>query len=243
MGDRMEKVWIRVIGDVHGYLHFRGSGRSYFNLIGQSEHSIQLGDLGFPYSKVPDFHKDLANIDKTRHVVVLGNHDDYTHRAQNALGDFGVHSFPLKEGKFEFFYIRGAYSIDREYRTIGVDWWAEEQLNWEQGKACVQAYEAAKPDVVFTHDCAEEVIHLLASDGKDRFFKDFRPSPTNRILQSCLERHRPKLWVFGHHHINWRKEDKGTTFICLNGHMPTIGHNMGYIDFDDMGQLITPFPK
>lgn len=238
---KMEKVWIRVIGDVHSYL--RGSGRSYFNLIGQAEHSIQVGDLGFPYKKEPDFHKELAHVDKNHHVVVLGNHDDYGTRVQHALGDYGTHSFPLKEEKFEFFYIRGACSIDRKYRVLGISWWDNEELNWEQGQECVSAYQEKKPKIVLTHDCPEEIIYLLAKSGKDRFWGDFHPSVTNQVLQSCLEIHRPKLWIFGHHHINWRQEYKGTTFVCLDGHMPSMGHNMGYVDFDDMGQLIVPFPK
>ena len=234
--------YIRIIGDIHGYLTYRGGSRSYFNMMGAAEYTVQLGDFGFAWKGQPDFHQQVANIDKAHHVVILGNHDDYDHRIQHALGDFGVHSFPLKEGKFEFFYIRGARSIDRIDRIPGVSWWEDEELNWTQGHECVLAYEQAKPEIVLTHDCAEEIIYLMAHTGKDWFLQDFRPSITNRILQSCLERHRPKLWLFGHHHINWVQEYKGTTFMCLDGHMPSCGHNMGYVDFDDMGNLLTPKP-
>jgi hypothetical protein len=51
------------------------------------------------------------------------------------------------------------------------------------------------------------------------------------------------MWIFAHHHLNWRTEYKGTTFMCLNGQLPYGDHLMGYVDFDDMGNLITPFPK
>jgi hypothetical protein len=237
------KVWIRILGDVHGYLHYRGKGRSYFNLMGDTEYSVQIGDLGYPCKGCYDFHQQLANIDKTRHCVVLGNHDDYGQRAQHALGDFGTHSFPLKGGNFEFFYIRGAYSIDKADRLPGRSWWAEEELTWEQGYECVQKFQENKPKIVLTHDCPEEIIYLLAHSGKDRFLQDFHPSLTHQILQSCWEAHKPEMWIFAHHHLNWRTEYKGTTFMCLNGQLPYGDHLMGYVDFDDMGNLITPFPK
>lgn len=237
-------VHVRVIGDVHCYLHFRGSSRSYFSLKKDAEHSVQLGDLGFQWKGCPDFYTDMEGVDKTRHVVILGNHDDYSHRVPNALGDFGVHTFP----GFEFFYIRGARSIDRAERTPTVDWWLEEELTWEQGYECVQAFREKKPEIVLSHDCPEEALYLMGSDPnlkgrKDRMQRGMSTSVTNQIMQSCLEVHAPRLWIFGHHHLSWRYQYKGTTFFCLDGHMPTIGHNMGYLDFDETGNLLTPFPQ
>jgi hypothetical protein len=230
-------VFLRILGDVHGYLHFNGSSRSYFQMIGEAEYSVQLGDLGFSWKGCPNFHKEMANVDKTRHRILLGNHDCYSPRVQNALGDFGVHTFP----GFEFFYIRGARSIDREWRTPTVDWWLEEELTWEQGHECVQAFREKKPEIVLSHDCPEEALYLMAEFGKGHL-SNIRTSITNQIMQSCFETHKPAYWIHGHHHLSYRKKYKGTTFIGLDGHMPTIGHNMAYVDFDENGKLITPFP-
>lgn len=223
------KRHIRIIGDCHCVLSHRKPGRSYFNLIDNAEYSVQVGDLGYPHKYCPDFHHKLGQVDKTRHVAVLGNHDDYNQRATNALGDFGVHSFPLENGKFEFFYVRGAYSPDRIRRLIGVDWWEQEQLTDEQGWAAVKLYQETKPDIVISHDCPETILYFFYGGA-------CKVDRTNRILQTMFETHRPKIWVFGHHHRNWKETYKDTLFICLDGQIE--GHQMGFIDFDNQGRLM-----
>ena len=95
---------IKLIGDVHGYLHYRGKGRSYFNLMSDTEYSVQLGDLGWQDKFNPTFNQDMDRL-FPKHLRLYGNHDCYDYITKNALGDFGTHSFPLKAGKFEFFYI------------------------------------------------------------------------------------------------------------------------------------------
>ena len=223
------KRHIRIIGDVHGCI--QSGGRCYFGLMEKAEYSVQIGDLGFPHSLAPDFHKKIESIDKTHHVMVLGNHDDYNTRAANALGDFGVHSFPLKDDKkFEFFYIRGAYSPDRIRRLVGVDWWEAEQLTDTEGWAAVKLYAETKPSIIITHDCPEEVLYMFYGGGT-------KIDRTNRILQTCIENHRPRLWIFGHHHRNWKYNYKDTTYICLDGHIPSQGHVMGFLDFDNEGNM------
>ena len=205
---------VRILGDVHGNIP------TYLNLIKKAHYSIQLGDFGFG----EDFRQKASKIDKSHHIVILGNHDDYSNPIHTALGDFGPYSL----GGLDFFYVRGAYSIDRAYRTLGVDWWTQEELTWSQGQKCVEAYKRSKPELVLTHDCPEEIISLMGWG--------YRSTITRQILQACLEAHRPKRWIFGHHHINWRREYKGTTFRCLDGDI--YGHTIGFCDFDKLGNLI-----
>ena len=224
------KQHIRIIGDTHGNIN--SGGRSYFGLIAKAEYSVQIGDMGFPHPEAPDFHEKLASVDKTHHVIVLGNHDDYNVRAANALGDFGTHSFPLEDDKkFEFFYIRGAYSPDKARRLVNISWWEEEQLNTKQSWDAIKLWQEVKPKIVITHDCPVEILYMF-------YGGDCMIDYTNRILQNCFEIHRPELWIFGHHHRNWKYVYKDTTFICLDGHLPDTGHVMGFIDFDKQGKLV-----
>ncbi len=111
---------IRIIGDVHGRIVarpkprernyrnlFPGSpyaarghrDRNYKNLIQSATYSVQVGDLGFDYSA-------LIGIDPTKHRVVAGNHDLLPSLAEHFLGDFGMHSFPIRNGEFSFFFVR-----------------------------------------------------------------------------------------------------------------------------------------
>lgn len=196
---------LRLIGDVHGHMH------DYVLLAHAAEYSIQLGDLGFNY-------KRLADLDPERHKVLGGNHDNYeevdgvfVNQTPHFLGDFGTYSMP---DFLDIFFVRGGYSIDKMYRRLGVDWWPAEELNYAQMVNAMKAYIDSKPDFVVTHECPESIIPEVSTlklwDGKP-----IVPSSTARLLDEMLKTHRPKVWVFGHHHKTWSKEIDGTQFICL----------------------------
>lgn len=232
----MTTTHIRVIGDIHG--HLTAKGRDYFKLISGVSFSVQLGDMSWHRGIHRSFYEMMSKVDPRCHRVVTGNHDPYDNLTPHHLGDFGNFTFPLREGNFDFFFIRGAYSIDRGTRLPGLTYWDCEELNWSQGDEALSLYVHLKPKIVFTHDCPEEVCYLLDLHTRG----DYHPTITHRILQSCFEVNQPELWVFGHHHRNWKKEYKGTTFMCLDGKIPEQNHEVGYIDFDEDGKLITLEP-
>jgi len=201
---------IRIIGDVHGKL------RQYSEVIRDADYSIQIGDLGFDYSF-------LKHNDNNRHVFFGGNHDNYDvySNCLNSLGDYGN----IGLGGLEFFFIRGAYSIDKKYReayhlqTGKKTWWEEEELNYSKSYEAIEEYETFLPDVMITHDAPTEIAQLVGKDDALRAY-GFDPSTfntnTQKLLQAAFEVHQPKLWIFGHFHRNWIKTIKGTTFICLD---------------------------
>jgi len=209
------KANVRVIGDVHGNIDKPSSkGYSYLDLINNAEYSVQVGDLGFDYSA-------LEGIDPKKHVVIGGNHDNYDNLSSHFLGDFGTYKFP----GFEFFYIRGALSVDKDRRIQGTEWWPEEELSYGQGMEAIEAFSQAKPQIVITHDVPTPIIHHK-KEGDDPLITNqmkLRPSKTNSILEQAWEAHKPKLWIFGHHHNDWRRNIEGTTFICLG--------ELSYMDF------------
>lgn len=195
---------IRCIGDVHGHT-FR-----YVRIAEQADYSVQVGDMGFHYA-------ELNRLDPECHRVLPGNHDNYSSLdgtfvafTPHFLGDYGVHSFP----GFEFFYVRGGFSIDKEYRAPGIDWWPEEELTYDQLEACVEAYKIAQPATVITHECPAEIIPFVAGFSTWRG-KPIPPSRTAQFLQKMFEAHRPERWLFGHHHRRWEGVVGGTRFRCL----------------------------
>jgi hypothetical protein len=223
-----KSVYFRAIGDIHSYTDV------YEALIKDVPYTLQLGDYGWG-GEPTGFFDRLNKIDPTRHLLLKGNHDDYSRSMPHHLNDFGLHSIPLRQGSFDFFYIRGAQSIDKESRIIGVSWWPEEELTWDQGHAALDLYKQIKPRTVFTHDCPDAVRYFLKS-------RIYRPSLTQQILQACFDTYQPETWFFGHWHVNMRQEFRNTVFICLDGEMPSMGHKVGYIDFDEDGHLLTPHP-
>ena len=194
------KNCVTLVGDCHGKY------KRYHEIIREKdrhEYTIQLGDFGFDYTT-------LKNVDPKRHVFIGGNHDQYDiiNDVPNYLGDYGyVNNF----NGIDFFFFRGAYSIDRQYRTIGIDWWEQEQLKIEDFMKARELYRQIKPDVVLTHDCPQSLYpYLLPPDAK------IYENITSWALEELFNIHQPKFWRFGHFHNSWRKVINGTDFRCLN---------------------------
>lgn len=190
---------IALIGDVHGKYD------RYHKIIRKEDYfpfTIQLGDFGFKYDT-------LKNVDPERHKIIGGNHDNYSKIVDlpHYLGDYGLTSL----NEIKFFYYRGAYSIDRMYRTIGIDWWSEEENKIEVFMQARELYRKNKPKIVLTHDCPELLVpHYIGFDK--RVFQN----TTAWALQELFNIHEPDLWIHGHYHLSKTTKFGNTTFICLN---------------------------
>lgn len=183
-----------IIGDVHGKIN------QYNEILkkwGDKKSSIQVGDFGF--KKEHEWH--LKNIDSTRHQINFGNHDDYTYLDKpHSLNNWSISSSGIMT-------VRGADSIDKMYRTKDIDWWENEELNYEEMQHAIDAYVLLKPRIMITHDCPDYARRYL--------FGIREKSITSNGLQSMFEMHQPQLWIFGHHHRSKNEEINGTRFICL----------------------------
>jgi len=196
---------LRVIADIHGkYI-------PYAKIVQKADKeglcTLQLGDFGFSYG-IFKHH----NIDPNRHTFIGGNHDNYSILLDKQkcpphyLGDFGEKTLP---GCPTFFFVRGAFSIDKVYRVEGKDLWAEEELSYQQCVDAFDLYNKLKPSLVATHDCPQEVLLSVYPGGNN-----IARSKTGQLLQAMFDAHKPNVWVFGHHHLDIRTEIKHTQFIC-----------------------------
>ena len=185
-----------IIGDVHGKIN------KYYQIICElkNEKSIQLGDFGFKKEHL--WH--IENVDYNNHKILFGNHDDTNYLDDNhSLGD--SYTFNYKNNKIMT--VRGAYSIDKRFRTSNIDWWENEQLSYLEFQEIINQYEEYKPEIMLTHDCPNSIRKL--------FFNITDNTITSQALETMLEIHQPKLWLFGHHHISVDQIVNGTRFICL----------------------------
>ena len=147
---------IRIIGDVHGKYG------EYLNITDGAEYSIQVGDMGFNYDH-------MKGLDPLHHTFFGGNHDNYDiiKDVSHCHGNYGMRH--LGNGAvgpvFEYFFIRGAYSVDKKYRTPGLSWWEEEELSYKTADRCLQNYNRLvnhynrPPELVLSHDCPSSLYH------------------------------------------------------------------------------------
>lgn len=186
------------IGDAHGQYD------RYVKIARKRDYTVQIGDLGFKYGC-------LENLDSERHKLVAGNHDNYDTilNYPHYLGDCGFHTL----GGTEFFYLRGASSIDRDSRTIGVDWWSQEEIPIEKFMEIRAEYRERKPKIVLTHTCPE----VMAPSFLDaRKAQRIHVTKTGFMLDELFNAHQPELWVFGHYHVSKSVTEGCTKFVCLN---------------------------
>lgn len=183
---------ILLLGDIHGNINI-------YRMI-LDEHrdktTICLGDFGFKKE-----YKFLG--DPERNKLLMGNHDDYNNIPSHSLGDYGIFN--------DIFFVRGAFSIDWRYRVMDINWWTNEELTYLEGKGCLDLWRANPQDTVISHDCPEIIYN--------EFYENKRPygiSRTQVLLQMMFDIHKPKQWIFGHHHRSWNKTIDGCDFRCLN---------------------------
>lgn len=188
---------ILLIGDIHGQhlVHRKRMQRAERNNLP----TIQLGDCGFSYGYMKEF-------DPRIHRILGGNHDNYPElvKIPHYLGDFGT-VFSPKLG-----FVRGALSIDKDWRVIGTSWWPEEELSMPRAIEALKWYESARPEVMLSHDCPREAQAGLSNAAHKKI-----PSITSELLSQMFEAWKPKLWVFGHYHERRKFEVGGTTFQAL----------------------------
>lgn len=196
---------IRFIGDVHG------DPKAYLRAIGDAERSIQVGDFGLGFTRMP--------VAGPGHRFIRGNHDcpSLCRERPDWIADGTI-----EDGMM---FIGGATSIDREYRIEGVSWWPDEQLSTPQLERMVDLYQRHRPRIMVTHECPASVARELFLRHYKLAIED--RSDTREAFEVMLSIARPEVWIFGHWH-EWRdKVIDGTRFICLP---EPSGDCQGWID-------------
>lgn len=198
---------IVLIGDVHGKTD------QYQKLLRQkyeNVRTIQLGDMGVGFKgvglhKLPDNHKWFR-----------GNHDapGKCRGYESYLGDYGY----LPEDSL--FWLAGAFSIDRAWRTEGVSWWPDEELSPAELTKAIELYKSVKPRFVLSHEAPSTAAKrmLMGLVGNSGYFSaklECSMSRTAEALQCMFDFHEPDEWVFGHYHIDKSFLLGHTTFTCV----------------------------
>lgn len=200
-----------VFGDLHGDLDWarravRAAAHAGIKRI------LQVGDAGFcwPGRKKYKFDRQLNNILTERAmdlVFIDGNHDSHTELRSLPVEADGLARvrdrilYLPRGARFQyagmtFGGLGGAYSVDRQWRTQGKDWWPEEEV--EKGDVARLAA-AGQLDVLLTHDVP---MNFPGLQGQ------FELSPgeleqanrTRNLLQEAVDLLKPRHVFCGHWH-------------------------------------------
>jgi predicted phosphodiesterase len=208
-----------IVGDIHGKVP------QLLNLVkmqGEAE-TIQIGDLGMGFQPMHLIQEQFMP-PNTR--FIRGNHDNpAVCRAQTSFIEDGT-----IEGNRMF--IGGAWSIDHMWRTPGVSWWHDEECSIEQLEGFVDKAVREKPEVMITHDGPQEIIPEIFNDVI--LHKDKLPTRTGQAFDRIRQLVQPKLWIFGHWHIDRRMFIDKCEYVCL---AELSGR---HVDFDTLhvGELV-----
>lgn len=228
---------LRIVGDVHGQLDagnlFTRDAQTYLDIISGASHSVQLGDMGDGET----YDQLIACVDPARHRFLAGNHECYDRLPPHSLGDFGAGSL----GGVDFFF-RGASSTDREVLLrLGLEegktlCFEQEELTEAQMRAAGQEYLRAQPQIVLSHDAPTHIAHRAWQHARRLSPPNskavFSSSRTTDFLERLLEQHRPRLWLFAHHHHNWRSQESRTLFVCVG--------QLSHVDISAGGRITSP---
>lgn len=184
-----------IIGDVHGKID------NYQKILQQNEYdySFQLGDFGF--KKHHDWH--LKNIDNNKNKIIFGNHEWWPYINNKHSCGYFTH-IPNQN----IITIAGAYSIDNYKRILGKDYFKEEEMNFQMQNELIDYYSLIKPNIILSHECPQFI--------RNNCFNISEYSTTSRLLNELFHIHKPKLWIFGHHHKSLNTVFNDVNFICLN---------------------------
>jgi len=220
------KMKTLIVGDVHGRF---GDLNAFINKQ-KPELVIACGDFGY----WPNFDKDGFGFDfiKPQGSEILwcdGNHEDHWSLRDRKTDELvpNVHymprgsTFTLDDGRTILF-MGGGDSIDKNARTIGIDWFPQEVIRQKD----LDNLPDIKIDIVISHTCPLELVDTMIQ-GR---YKSVEPS--NHALSVVFEKYKPDLWYYGHWHFFKETTLRNTKFTALSCLPTYAGYGRWWIELD-----------
>lgn len=149
-----------LLGDIHGNI----VKLEWLSHQVQPEDTvIQVGDFGIYDDFIDRLKQVFPNGFPCRLLVIEGNHEDFRiirKWSKTELMEFHTNFFYVPRGyvmdiEGELFgFLGGADSVDKAWRTVEIDWFADEQVSQEDVDLLIQNIGERKLDVLVTHAVA-----------------------------------------------------------------------------------------
>lgn len=121
-------------------------------------------------------------------------------------------------------FIGGGDSIDKNMRSIGVDWFPEELISQRD----IRDLPDIKIDIVISHTCPIEFHKEVITKGfweDKQIYIDKIKDPSAYALSHVLYKYKPSLWYFAHFHTSVVGKYDNTKWYCLN----TVGQQSWWV--------------
>lgn len=197
-----------LISDVHG------DKELLTHLINNSKTNeiILLGDIGFGFGIDMEVFTQFGD---RKFIIIQGNHDNgdlmkYMPNIVTYNTNYGFHY----DHDQKILYIPGALSYDKSQRTIGIDWWENEEMRYEQLMNLLDFFYLNKQEIktIISHDTPES-IYL-------KFFDSTTRSRTNQCLDllfdNIIGEDLSINWYHGHLHIPYNYRYNNFNIIGLD---------------------------
>lgn len=223
---------ILVVGDIHGYWSPVNA------LLNQKKPKIilQCGDFGYwpkwndttTIMVENDFsEKKLKPFDqyglKNENCSIFwcdGNHEDHESLAQivtnnkleiqpNIFYQPRGSTITLPDGRRVLF-IGGAQSVDKMYRTPGIDWFSDEAIKLQD----LDKLPDTHIDIIISHTTPKEFYSHIENKLPTECTK--KSDSSMEALSFVLQKYKPDLWYFSHFHISANGYYGNTRWFCVN---------------------------
>lgn len=202
---------IYITGDTHGNIDCQKFNNPYFPAA-EGDYVIICGDFGAVWNGTEKEQKllDWYNDKPWTTLFCDGNHENFELLSKYPVEEWNggkIHRIRPKvlhlmrgqvftiEDK-TFFVMGGASSIDKEYRTEGLNWWAEEipsLREMDEGFANLEKV-GYKVDYVITHSAPTMVLTSINPT--------YRTDAVTRYLEIVRQTVKFGWHYFGHYHID-----------------------------------------
>lgn len=154
---------IYILGDLHGSW---SALKRVAALVNSDDVIIQVGDFGIYPSCLDDLKESFPDGFPCKVLVVDGNHEDFNiinQWSKDTPTEFHTNFFYMPRGYVTeingevFGFLGGAESVDRAWRTLGLDWFAEERVQMEDIDKLISNLKGRTIDVLITHSPPEFV--------------------------------------------------------------------------------------
>jgi len=236
-------VKILILGDLHAEF---GELNRIINKH-QPDAVFCCGDFGYwppdvngaeDYKEYFNFSLDKIKNHNTKVFWIPGNHEHWDHLQdhyyRNAIAPAemapwsNIYFCPIGSvvnlKGINFLCVGGANSQDKEWRTPGMTWFPQENLDLGDYEFIEKNIKGIKIDCVISHTCPRDFA--LKTDYPEKF-----SDPNRHVLNKILHLFNPDKWFFGHWH-NYERGQFQDTKWCMLDH--SKGHTRWWIDYNDV---------